>query len=125
MDHHPLRYLQTQPHLSKRQKRWLNALAEYDYTIKYLAGKWNVVADALSRRAIGRPSLLWHKKWGARGLPCADTVTGLAGHWYGCVFLFRAPPVGCAVSCQAGRWRWYVRGRRSSLTRRRSLSPGK
>jgi hypothetical protein len=56
-DHHPLRYLQTQPHLSKRQVRWLDALAEYDYTIKYLAGKWNVVADALSRRASGRSSL--------------------------------------------------------------------
>jgi hypothetical protein len=49
--HHPLRYLQTQSHLSKRKVRWLDALAEYDYTIKYLAGKWNVVADPLSRRA--------------------------------------------------------------------------
>jgi hypothetical protein len=38
-DHNPLRYLQTQPHLSKRQVRWLDALVEYDYTIKYLAGK--------------------------------------------------------------------------------------
>jgi RNase H-like domain found in reverse transcriptase len=28
-DHHPLHYLQTQPHLSKRQVRWLYALAEY------------------------------------------------------------------------------------------------
>jgi hypothetical protein len=50
-DHHPLRYLHNQPHLSKRQVRWLHALAEYDYTMKYLAGKWNVVADALSRRS--------------------------------------------------------------------------
>jgi predicted aspartyl protease/transposase InsO family protein len=56
-DHHPLRYLNTQPHLSKRQVRWLDALAEYDYEIKYLAGKWNVLADALSRRSAGPPSI--------------------------------------------------------------------
>jgi Integrase zinc binding domain len=56
-DHHPLRYLQTQRHLSKRQVRWLDALAEYDYTIKYLAGNWNVVADSLSRLVIGRSTL--------------------------------------------------------------------
>jgi RNase H-like domain found in reverse transcriptase len=55
---HPLRCLQTQPHLSKRQVRWLDALAEYDYSIKYLAGKWNVVADALSRRVSGQSELL-------------------------------------------------------------------
>jgi RNase H-like domain found in reverse transcriptase len=52
-DHHPLRYLQTQPNLSKRQVRWLDALAEYDYSIQYLTGKWNVVAEALSRRVSG------------------------------------------------------------------------
>jgi RNase H-like domain found in reverse transcriptase/Reverse transcriptase (RNA-dependent DNA polymerase) len=29
-EHHHLRYLQTQPHLSKRQVRWLDSLSEYD-----------------------------------------------------------------------------------------------
>jgi RNase H-like domain found in reverse transcriptase len=52
-DHHPLRYLNSQPHLSKRQARWLDALPEYDYEIKYLSGKWNVLADALSRWSVG------------------------------------------------------------------------
>jgi RNase H-like domain found in reverse transcriptase len=56
-EHHPLRYLNTQPHLSKRQVRWLDALAEYDYVIKYVRGKWNILADALSRRPDGKPQL--------------------------------------------------------------------
>jgi RNase H-like domain found in reverse transcriptase/Integrase zinc binding domain len=56
-DHHPLRYLDTQPHLSKRQVRWVDALAEYNYAIKYIRGKWNILADALSRRPDRKPQL--------------------------------------------------------------------
>jgi hypothetical protein len=37
--------------------RWLDALAEYDYVIKYIRGKWNILADALSRRLDRRPQL--------------------------------------------------------------------
>jgi RNase H-like domain found in reverse transcriptase len=48
-DHHPLRYLDTQTNLSKRQMRWMETLQEYDYEIVYVKGKFNVVADALSR----------------------------------------------------------------------------
>jgi hypothetical protein len=48
-DHHPLRYLGTQSNLSKRQMRWMETLQEYDYEIVYVQGKFNVVADALSR----------------------------------------------------------------------------
>jgi hypothetical protein len=54
-DHHPLRYLETQPHLSKREVRWLDALPEYDFKVEYIQGKWNIVADALSRRSDGQP----------------------------------------------------------------------
>ena len=50
-DHHSLRYLHTQPHLSARQSRWCEYLSQFDYVIEYMDGKQNVVADALSRRA--------------------------------------------------------------------------
>jgi len=47
IDH--LKYLHTQPTLSRRQARWMEKLAEYDFDIQYRPGKENVVADALSR----------------------------------------------------------------------------
>lgn len=49
-DHKSLEYIQTQPHVTERQTRWIGRLAEYNYTIKHRPGKTNVVADALSRR---------------------------------------------------------------------------
>jgi hypothetical protein len=49
-DHHSLTYLLTQPKLSKRQSRWIEKIAEFDFEIKYAPGKTNRVADALSRR---------------------------------------------------------------------------
>jgi DNA polymerase elongation subunit (family B) len=48
-DNHPLRYLNTQSNPSKRQMRLIETLQEYDYEILYVQGKFNVVADALSR----------------------------------------------------------------------------
>jgi hypothetical protein len=49
-DHHSLQHLHGQPHLSARQVRWSEFLAEFDFKIDYEPGKKNVVADALSRR---------------------------------------------------------------------------
>lgn len=48
-DHQPLKWIQTQPHLSPRQARWMEILEEYNYTINYRPGKENTGADALSR----------------------------------------------------------------------------
>jgi transposase InsO family protein len=48
-DHCPLQRLQTQPHLSQRQARWLEFLQQYQFEIRYKPGKANKVADALSR----------------------------------------------------------------------------
>jgi RNase H-like domain found in reverse transcriptase len=48
-DHNPLRYLDTQTILSKRQMRWMEMLQEYEYEIVYVQGNFNVVPDALSR----------------------------------------------------------------------------
>ena len=52
-DHKSLKYLFTQKDLNLRQRRWMELLKDYDYTIDYHPGKANVVADALSRKSIG------------------------------------------------------------------------
>jgi hypothetical protein len=49
-DHKSLTWLNMQPHLSRRQARWIELLQEYDIEIEYIPGKWNSVADILSRR---------------------------------------------------------------------------
>jgi len=49
-DHSGLRYLFDQPNLISRQARWLATLSEFDFEIRYIKGKENWVADALSRK---------------------------------------------------------------------------
>ncbi|KAA3486482.1 reverse transcriptase [Gossypium australe] len=51
-DHKSLKYLLTQKELNLRQRRWIDLLKDYDCTIKYHPSKANMVADALSRRAM-------------------------------------------------------------------------
>ena len=43
-------HLQSQPHLSPRQRRWQEFLQEFNFIIEYQEGKHNAVADGLSRR---------------------------------------------------------------------------
>lgn len=50
-DHHPLKYIKTQPKLSMVQVRWLDTLNEYSFDIRYKPGKENNIADGLSRRS--------------------------------------------------------------------------
>ena len=47
-DHRSLQHFLTQKHLSPRQARWLEALSEFDFVVKYIPGETNVLADALS-----------------------------------------------------------------------------
>ncbi|KAK5775866.1 hypothetical protein PVK06_043820 [Gossypium arboreum] len=51
-DHKSLKYLMTQRDLNLRQRRWLELLKDYELIIDYHPGKANVVADALSRKAL-------------------------------------------------------------------------
>ena len=48
-DHNPLVWLQSQPHLSRRQARWMEYLARFNYQWLYRPGRLNV-ADPISRR---------------------------------------------------------------------------
>ncbi|RDB23650.1 Transposon Tf2-9 polyprotein [Hypsizygus marmoreus] len=48
-DHKTLQNFDTQRDLSRRQARWMEYLSQYEYTIHYIAGELNTVADALSR----------------------------------------------------------------------------
>jgi hypothetical protein len=50
--HKSLKYFFTQKELNMLQRRWLELLKDYDYTINYHLGKANVVANALSRKTI-------------------------------------------------------------------------
>src|SRR4051812_34743665 len=50
-DHKSLGYIFTQKELHIRQRRWLEYLADYTFTMHYHPGKANVVTDALSRRS--------------------------------------------------------------------------
>ncbi|XP_027169505.1 uncharacterized protein LOC113769237 [Coffea eugenioides] len=69
-DHKSLKYLFSQKELNMRQRRWMEFLEDYDYTINYHPGKANVVADALSRKA--QISRLMVKEW---------ELLGTVGEW--------------------------------------------
>ena len=49
-DHEALKWLNEQSNLSRRQASWVEKLQSFDMKIEYLPGKYNPVADALSRR---------------------------------------------------------------------------
>ena len=49
-DHKSPKYIFTQRDLNMRQRRWMEYLEDYDFTLHYHPGKANVVADALSRK---------------------------------------------------------------------------
>ncbi len=57
-DHNPLTHLFKQDRLNSRQTRWMNDLWNQNFKIKYVKGKDNVVADALSRISINHISVV-------------------------------------------------------------------
>lgn len=54
-DHANLRYFMTTKALSRRQVRWSEFLSQYDFVIKAIPGKDNILADSLTRRSQDLP----------------------------------------------------------------------
>ena len=48
-DHNPLTHLREQKDPRGKFARWLAELEEFDYSVQYIPGKFNIKADALSR----------------------------------------------------------------------------
>ena len=69
-DNNPLTYVLTTAKLNAVGVRWVNELADYNFTIKYRPGKENIDADALSRRPM---DIAEYRR------SCSETVSGVAG----------------------------------------------
>ena len=52
-NHKSLKYIFTQQDLNMKQRRWMEYLEDYDFTLHYHPGKANVVVGALSRKSWG------------------------------------------------------------------------
>ena len=62
-DHKSLKYIFTQRDLNMRQRRWMEFLKDYDFTLHYHPGKANLVADALSRKSRGALASIASREW--------------------------------------------------------------
>ena len=62
-DHKSLKYLFTQKELNLRQRRWMELLEDFDFTLHYHPGKANVVVDALSGKTHGMVANFKVHKW--------------------------------------------------------------
>ena len=62
-DYKSLKYIFTQRDLNMRQRRWMEFLEDYDFTLHYHPGKANVVADALSRKSRGALASIASREW--------------------------------------------------------------
>ena len=62
-DHKSLKYIITQRDLNMRQRRWMEFLEDYDFTLHYHLGKENGVADALSRKSWGALASIASREW--------------------------------------------------------------
>ena len=61
--HKSLKYIFTQQDLNMRQRRWMEFLEDYGFTLHYHPDKANVVADALSRKSQGVPASIASREW--------------------------------------------------------------
>ena len=61
--HKSLKYIFTPRDLNARQRRWMETLEDFDFSLQYHPGKANVVADALSRKSRSILSGLMAYEW--------------------------------------------------------------
>ena len=84
-EHKSLKYIFTQRDLNMRQRRWMEFLKDYDFTLHYHPGKANVVADALSRKSWGALASIASREWrmlktvGQFGLQYSEQAQGVRG----------------------------------------------
>ena len=57
-DNNPLTYVLSKAKLDATSQRWIAALASYDFSLTYMCGKSNTVADSLSRLDQDRQELM-------------------------------------------------------------------
>ena len=68
-----------------RQRRWMEFLEDYDFTLHYHLGKANVVVDALSRKSRGALASIASREWqmletmGQFGLQYIEQPQGVMG----------------------------------------------
>ena len=62
-DHKSMRYIFTQRDLNMRQRRWIEFLEDYDFTLHYHPGKANVVVNALNRKSRGALDSIASWEW--------------------------------------------------------------
>ena len=83
--HKSLKYIFTQRDLNMRQRRWMEFLEDYDFTLHYHPGKANVVADALNRKSRGVLASIASREWrmletvGQFGLQYSKQAQGTLG----------------------------------------------
>ena len=61
--HKSLKYIFTQRDLNMRQRRWMEFLEDYEFTLYYHPGKANVVVDVFSRKSWGALTSIASREW--------------------------------------------------------------
>ncbi|GKG17485.1 putative reverse transcriptase domain-containing protein [Tanacetum coccineum] len=73
-DHKSLQHIFSQKELNTRQRRWIELFSDYDCEIRYHPGKANVVADALSMKAVDESKRVKPKRVRAMNMTLQSSI---------------------------------------------------